>query len=516
MKIALFFPCDCLMAVFLSGVIIASFIFLYLEVAFMTILQAQREYLEYGLGCIPVEPCEFYRDIFGYGNIEPTADTDENGVPIYDNEEHMYTPIFIERKQLEDKVYGIRHYFTDDNIEDKIETLTKSDNFIFGSPISYAGRKRDAKGARHMYALCVEIDDLKHSDKKHRLFPDGLRFLYKHFDGLFRREKGQLIQDIPKAFLFPCPTYLVLSGTGIHLYYVFETPLNLFPNVATSLENFKNELTERLWNKCVTYSYNRDKVQFESIYQGFRLVGGVTKNGERTVCYRIGKKVSVDYLNSFRYENCIITSYKLDNDRLTLNEAKTLYPDWYQTRIVEKRPKKTWTCDRKVYEWWRDKQLPKVAVGHRYYCLLILCIYALKCDVPREDLERDCYALIPYLDNLTEKEDNHFTEQDVKAALKAYENPRNKTYPIKSIQYKSGIDFPRNQRNGRTRAQHVKIMNFMRDEIHHKTNWREGNGRPSAELIVLEWQQQHPHGRKADCIRDTGLTKPTVYKWWQG
>lgn len=482
----------------------------------MTILQAQKEYLEYGKGCIPVEPCEFYRDIFGKGNIEPTADTDENGVPIYDNEEHMYTPIFIEQKKLKDKkAFGIRHYLTDDNIEDKIENLTKSDNFIFGSPISYAGRKRDAKGARHLYALCVEIDDLKHSDEEHRLYPDGLKYLYERFDGLLRNEKGQPIPNI-----FPCPTYLVLSGTGIHLYYVFETPLNLYPNVAKSLEEFKRELTKWLWNKYVTYRYTYDKIQFESIYQGFRLVGGVTKNGERTVCYRIGDKVSVEYLNSSRYwttpESHIITSYKLDNDRLTLNEAKTLYPEWYQERIVEKRPKKTWTCDRKVYEWWRDKQLPKVAVGHRYYCLYILCIYAVKCDISREELERDCYALIPYLDSLTEKEDNHFTSQDVRAALKAYDNPRNKTYPLNSIRYKSGIMFPKNKRNGRTRAQHVKIMNFMRDEILHKTNWREGNGRPSAELIVLEWQQQHPQGRKADCIRDTGLTKPTVYKWWQG
>ena len=24
----------------------------------------------------------------------------------------------------------------------------------------------------------------------------------------------------------------------------------------------------------------------------------------------------------------------------------------------------------------------------------------------------------------------------------------------------------------------------------------------------------YPDGKKADCIRDTGLSKPTVYKWW--
>lgn len=33
-------------------------------------------------------------------------------------------------------------------------------------------------------------------------------------------------------------------------------------------------------------------------------------------------------------------------------------------------------------------------------------------------------------------------------------------------------------------------------------------------LTVFRWRQKHPEGRKADCVRDTGLTKPTVYKWW--
>lgn len=49
-------------------------------------------------------------------------------------------------------------------------------------------------------------------------------------------------------------------------------------------------------------------------------------------------------------------------------------------------------------------------------------------------------------------------------------------------------------------------------------NWRNGNGRPkgsgTAEQTVLEWRQQHPDGRKVDCIRETGLSKPTVYRWW--
>ena len=39
-------------------------------------------------------------------------------------------------------------------------------------------------------------------------------------------------------------------------------------------------------------------------------------------------------------------------------------------------------------------------------------------------------------------------------------------------------------------------------------------GRHSKEEIVKEWRSQHPEGRKADCIRETGLDKKTVYKWW--
>ena len=41
------------------------------------------------------------------------------------------------------------------------------------------------------------------------------------------------------------------------------------------------------------------------------------------------------------------------------------------------------------------------------------------------------------------------------------------------------------------------------------------DGRPTAEQTVREWQESHPAGKKADCIRETGLSKPTVYKWWK-
>ena len=57
-------------------------------------------------------------------------------------------------------------------------------------------------------------------------------------------------------------------------------------------------------------------------------------------------------------------------------------------------------------------------------------------------------------------------------------------------------------------------MNYVREEINGNKNWRNTNGRPSAAQIVNDWKQKNPTGRKVDCIKDTGLSKPTVYKWW--
>ncbi|MCQ4928166.1 hypothetical protein NE466_11550, partial [Veillonella parvula] len=47
---------------------------------------------------------------------------------------------------------------------------------------------------------------------------------------------------------------------------------------------------------------------------------------------------------------------------VTLEEAKELYPDWYEKRIVQGEPKQkskkqggTWVCNEALYEWWKRK-----------------------------------------------------------------------------------------------------------------------------------------------------------------
>ena len=62
----------------------------------------------------------------------------------------------------------------------------------------------------------------------------------------------------------------------------------------------------------------------------------------------------------------------------------------------------------------------------------------------------------------------------------------------------------------------MQVMRAIQSVVN--PNWREGNGRPkgsgTAEKIVREWRQQHPDGSKKECKDATGLSYPTIRKWW--
>ena len=198
---------------------------------------------------------------------------------------------------------------------------------------------------------------------------------------------------------------------------------------------------------------------------------------------------------------------------LHLADAQKKYPEWYQKRVIEGRPRQTWTCKKDLYDWWIRKLSAGAEQGHRYWCIMTLATYAKKCGVPRDVLENDAYGLIPLMNT----KGDEFTEDDVLHALVAYTDSYI-TYPIDTIVNRTGIPIEKNKRNGRKQAVHMKIMSSTRDILYPDGAWRNKAGRPkgsgTAEQTVREWQESHPDGKKADCIRETGLSKPTVYKWW--
>lgn len=478
------------------------------------------------LGYEEVNPLDFYRDIFSDGELAPhrekgdyrtgeysaialcvsTTDTDENTSSKTKRKFHRYT-------------------ITDDF--DNLDFLMYSNDFCFMSPISYAGKHRSSENARFMYALCIEIDnlcvqrvqtfsDLKEEEKeKYNICYNEKADKYYRYEYIGLKNLIDMFGD-----KVPTPTYIVASGSGIHLYYVFEQAVPLFKNIVREITKYKKALTKKLWNKKVTNSYREEDIQYESIFQGFRIPGTFTKAGLKTknrtdditTVHRVGEKLSIEKMNLYVAKaSRMQTIYK---SKLTLAEAKDKYPEWYQKRIVEKQDtKNSWTCNRAVYDWWKNRILTEARVGHRYYCMMMLSIYAIKCDIDITELEEDCFHILNEFEKLTENEDNHFTEKDVLDALQVYDDKGYVTYPINSIQNRSGLVIEKNKRNGRKKLAHLEYMRDIK-QSKLKRNECSPGGRPNKAEIVEMWQLKNPNGKKADCIRDTGLTKPTVYKWW--
>ncbi len=432
------------------------------------------------------KPKNFYRDLF------PVGEFQEKGV----FEQGKYNGIIVEvtndiSKNGKNKVF--RHTLTDDL--EKLDEVIARDNFCLMSPISYIGKSRKSENARIMYALTIDLDGLKVT-KRNKLY--GITTLFHQ------------IYDIDRI---PNPTYVISSGTGLHLYYVFKTPIMLFPNVIKKLQKYKKELTRIVWQDDITeLSYN---VQYESLFQGFRVVGTITKKGERTRAFKTGNKVDIEYLNSFVDEEFKIKdiAYK---STLTLQEAKEKYPEWYEKRIVKKEPKGTWTTKRDLYDWWKSRILKEAKTGHRYYCLMCLAIYARKAGVEIEELEKDAFEIGAKFAKIPHSPENPFTNRDILAALESY-NDSYITYPINSISYVSGIAIKKNKRNFRNRDLHLKGARAIQ-EI-NIPNWREGNGRPKGsgtkEQAIKDFLKEHQEEKLSvsEIARRLNVSRPTVYKY---
>ena len=371
--------------------------------------------------------------------------------------------------------------------------------FAIMSPITYVGRNNTQQNARYLYALAFDLDGV------------SMRCHHKMFDLV---EKG----------IMPMPNLIANSGHGYHLYYLLENPVALYPVIVPLLNRVKHGLTNILWNMGTSELEDR---QYQSILQSFRLPGTLTKFGKRIRAFVTrSDRYTLEDLNGY------LSKYKLSPEELfvctgkakynpkgvTLSEAERMWPEWYFSRVVQKkRVGRKWHVNRAVYDWWLhllQEADDEIKEHHRYWCILTLVIYAVKCDIPRDEVLADAVALVPKMDSYTKTEDNHFTESDVHDAMLAYDENYNK-WPIKTIEDTTTIRIERNRRNGRKQDVHLKAARAMQIALDPDGNWREGNGRKAQGDIVKQWREENPNNyNKSQCAKETGLSRPTVRKWW--
>ena len=383
----------------------------------------------------------------------------------------------------------VKRFTIGDDLE-HLDDLLKSENFVIMSPISYVGKARTAKNARLLYALVFDLDGIK-----------GVKGLTDLF--------FQMSNDI-----LPYPTFTVNSGNGLHLYYFLEIPVPLFPSVTMPLEKLKNRLTRQIWNQYVTNFYEEKNVQYEPIWQPFRIVGGITKDfkktGHRSRAWRTGKPVSLEQLNRYVPEEYRMPKNAIQyKSEISLEEAKEKYPGWYERRILNHEKKKHWTVKADLYEWWLRRIKNETVVGKRYYCIMCLAIYAKKCGIDFERLKKDAEELREQFDNMTVDEDNHFTKKDVKDALEAYRDEFC-TMPINSIVHFSGIPIEKNKRNGRDQKTHLARARAVQKIDYPNNEWA---GRPSYREAVFKFLDLNPSATVTEFCELTNMSRRVFFKY---
>lgn len=439
-----------------------------------------------------VTPYEFFRDVFPEGSLgeqgnpeirRPNAIFTMTGI-CDDGETRAFNRImFDDLKELERAVGA---------------------EFAITSPVAYRGKNRTAANAHHLWGFCIDLD------------------------GVGLDQLRDLLHQIQNDVL-PEPTYLVNSGHGFHVYYLLEDPIPLYPHLHQPLNDLKYGITKIVWN-AYTSNIDPEKRQYQGIFQGFRMPGSQSKLGKRypVVAFHTGAKTTIRTLNDYVEQQYRITEW--DDYRVTLEEAKVKYPEWYQKVIVEgNKSKKKWDIAGKVhgdnpyalYDWWLDKIRTGAFDGNRYNCIATLMTYGVKCDVPKEKVLNDALELVPKLDRLTDTPNNNFTVQDVYDAC-TYFDDCYATYSIKAIEARTKIPIPRNKRNGRKQRVHLRMARSNRDilcEERGKADWREGAGRPkgsgTAQQKVAAYRAEHPEATVTEVAKALGISRTTVYKWWE-
>ena len=109
------------------------------------------------------------------------------------------------------------------------------------------------------------------------------------------------------------------------------------------------------------------------------------------------------------------------------------------------------------------------------------------------------------------KHENVLTEDDIRSALEAYDKEYY-NFTIKDIEALTDVRIEKNKRNGRKQELHLRLARGQLAIL--KDAGEKSQGRPSEREQVHKWREQHPNGTKSQCKTETGLSYPTIRKWW--
>ena len=393
---------------------------------------------------------------------------------------------------------------------------------VYMAPVSWYGRNNKAANARFLHAFAVDLDGVT---------PAKLGSVLKQMRNGHDPANEKWV-SMPQA------SYIVMSGRGLHLYYLLDRPVPLIPAVVPFLQQLKRRLTDVVWTDYTSEDGN-DGRQYQGIYQGFRMPGTTTRlNGHGIDAKDTNKyealafmyapdgaseprRVTLEYLVDY----CGIRGKEIPGElyrvletkggRTPIAEAKEKWPAWYECRVVRGEEKRGYDTNRGAYESWLSRIEDEAVVHGRYFAVLALVAYAVKCSVSLKELEKDAYGLVPVLDKLSDEPGNRFTDYDVACALSAYGSNDLRFWKNEYMCRRAKIAPHENKHNGRPQALHLEGARAIQ-EINDKANgtcWRNGNGRKPKRDEIRAYATEHPDASHAAIAKALGVSRTTVIKW---
>lgn len=476
------------------------------------------------------DPLAFYRDVFSEGFLQERWAEGERRSE-FDGKPNAIALKFgpKTRKQLVNgkkvDVPVIERLTVTDDLEG-VSALVKAsiaENApVYMAPVSWYGRNNKAANARFLHAFAVDLDGVT---------PAKLGSVLKQMRNGHDPANEKWV-SMPQA------SYIVMSGRGLHLYYLLDRPVPLIPAVVPFLQQLKRRLTDVVWTDYTSEDGNEGR-QYQGIYQGFRMPGTTTRlngygvdakdaNKYEALAFMYAsdgasepRRVTLDYLVDY----CGIRGKEIPGElyrvletkggRTPIAEAKERWPEWYERRVVQGEEREGYDTNRGAYESWLSRIEDEAVVHGRYFAVLALVAYAVKCNVPLEDLERDAYALVPVLDKLSDEPGNRFTDYDVACALSAYGSNDLRFWKNEYMCRRAKIAPHANKHNGRPQALHLEGARAIQ-EINDKANgtcWREGNGRKPKRDEIRAYAAEHPEASQRAIAKALGVSPTTVNKW---